>query len=66
MSFYIVNGFRSGQVAGQWVIEATSADEACCFAERGQAGVADFDTFEAEPDVNGFFHAEETLTEEQE
>jgi hypothetical protein len=48
------------------VIEATSCDEACCIAERRQAGVADFDRFEAEADVDGLFDAEENLSEEQE
>jgi hypothetical protein len=64
--FYIVTGFREGQPAGEWVIEATSGDEACCIAERRQAGVADFDRFEAEADVDGLFDAEENLSEEQE
>lgn len=62
--FYVVDGYRGDHIVGQWVIAATSEDEACTIAERRQAGVADFDIFTAEKDTDRLFDAEDNLTEE--
>lgn len=69
LAYYIVDGWRGDgdnlHIAGQWVILASCADEACTIAERRQAGIADFENFTATEDTDHLFDAEENLTEEQ-
>jgi hypothetical protein len=62
IKYFVVDGWRDGRLAGQWVIAATDVDEACTIAERRHAGIADFDSFNAE-DASDLFDAEENLTE---